>query len=97
MTTKREQFTEWLRDFIASLNDSDDAKDYLLTRGERDEIADAAARIWEGPRTLEHWYCGNCGSRMRPGTNTECSNDSCIRNAWIKEENEFAEATKENQ
>jgi len=48
MTTKREQFTEWLRDFIASLNDSDDAKDYLLTRGERDEIADAAARIWEG-------------------------------------------------
>lgn len=48
MTTKRDQFREWLRDFIASLNDSDDAKDYLLTRGERDEIADSAARIWEG-------------------------------------------------
>jgi len=53
MTTKREQFTEWLRDFVAALNDSDDAKDYLLTRGERDEIADAAARIWEGPGEQE--------------------------------------------
>ncbi len=82
--TKRDQFRHWL------LHNS-------LESADIDEVADAAAEIWERHRTLEHCYCGNCGSRMRPGTTTECSNDSCIRNAWIKEENEAAEAIKEKR